>query len=238
MNGAAPSFPILGFGSSKIGIERTFGGETTLQWAGDRFIAAGSAFGSAIDNYIYFTPQPQAGQCAPLTCTARGPFPVFAFVPRDAAFAGGEARLEYRAPELPFGISGHAAWVRGYDLRSGDLIAFTPGDRYTLAGRWYWPDTSASAHGYLELNGVLVPRRQGLNPAVDFAPPPPTYALLGSAAGIEFPSDTLVARLSLVGTNLTNARYRDYTNLLRYFADEPGWGLALRFSLEFGDAPA
>ena len=31
----------------------------------------------------------------------------------------------------------------------------------------------------------------------------------------------------------TNARYRDYTSLSRYFANEPGWELSLRLSLDF-----
>ena len=38
---------------------------------------------------------------------------------------------------------------------------------------------------------------------------------------------------SLGVDNLTNARYREYTSLLRYFADQPGWELRLRLSLDF-----
>jgi iron complex outermembrane receptor protein len=40
-------------------------------------------------------------------------------------------------------------------------------------------------------------------------------------------------RLALQGQNLTNARYRDYTSLLRYFADEPGLQVWLRASVFF-----
>ena len=40
-------------------------------------------------------------------------------------------------------------------------------------------------------------------------------------------------RISLQGQNLTNTRYRDYTSLMRYFADEPGWQLWLRVKLLF-----
>ncbi len=238
MNGAAPSFPILGFGSSKIGIERTYGGETTLRYDGAVLFVEGSGYGSFIDDYIYFVPEQQEGQCAPLSCTARGPFPVFAFSPRDAAFTGGELRTEVRTPRLPFGVSAQGAWVRGFDLADGRQLAFIPGDRYAVAGRYYLPDSSFTARGYLEVNGTLVARRNALDVDLDYAPPPATYALLGAAAGIEFVPDRHVYRLALAGTNLTNARYRDYTNLLRYFADEIGWSVSLRFSVEFGaDAP-
>ena len=57
--------------------------------------------------------------------------------------------------------------------------------------------------------------------------------VLGAGAGVEFPVDGALMRLSVRGTNLLNRRYREYTSLLRYFADEPGWGVQLRFAVEF-----
>ena len=38
--------------------------------------------------------------------------------------------------------------------------------------------------------------------------------------------------LALQGTNLLNTRYRDYTSLLRYFADQPGIEIMLRLSVQ------
>ena len=58
-------------------------------------------------------------------------------------------------------------------------------------------------------------------------------ALLDAGAGIEVPARGQIINVSLRGTNLLNRRYRDYNSLLRYFADEPGWGLQLRVSMEF-----
>lgn len=236
MNGAAPSFPILGFGDAKIGVERSWGGESTLRYEGDWLLAEAAGFGTYIDDYIYFVPQPQEGQCAPLICTTRGPFPVFAFVPTDAVFYGGEARFELTAPRLPFGLAGSAAWVRAVEAQSGEYLAFVPADRYRLAGRYFWPDTKISARGYLELSGTLVARQRRVDPELDFAPAPPAYVLLGAGAGVEFFAAEQLLRLGLVGTNLLNQRYREYTSLLRYFADEPGWGLQLRVSVDF-DVP-
>ena len=40
--------------------------------------------------------------------------------------------------------------------------------------------------------------------------------------------------VSLEVQNMLNSRYRDYTSLLRYFADEPGRQVYLRFGTEFG----
>jgi iron complex outermembrane receptor protein len=101
------------------------------------------------------------------------------------------------------------------------------------AGRWYFPDSRVSSGGYLEVNGTVVARQRHYPQDVDFSAPPSAYVLLGAGAGVEFASDRHLIRLSLVGTNLLNRRYRDYTSLLRYFADEAGWGLQLRFAVEF-----
>jgi len=234
MNGAAPSFPLLGFGDARIGVERSWGGESSLHYDGDWITVEAAGYASYIDDYIYFVPQPQPGQCAPLICTTRGPFPVFAFVPVDALFGGGELRFDLIAPRLPFGLSGSAEWVRAVDLDTGGHLAFIPADRYTLAGRYFWPDTKVSSRGYLELSGTLADRQRRADPELDFAPAPPAYILLGAGAGVEFIGETQLWRVSVAGTNLLDARYREYTSLLRYFADEPGWGVQLRVSVELG----
>lgn len=236
MNGAAPSFPILGFGDAKLGVERSWGGESTVQWSGDWWFVEASGYATYIDDYIYFVPEQQEGQCAPLTCTTRGAFPVFVFTPIDALFGGGEVRFDLRAPRLPFGLSGHAAWVRAKDLASGGPLAFLPADRYALTGRYFFPDSRITGRAYLELSGLLVTRQTRYQADLDFAPPPPAYVLLGAGAGVEFLAEQQIVRLSVVGTNLLDMRYRDYNSLLRYFADEPGWGVALRLAVDF-DVP-
>jgi iron complex outermembrane receptor protein len=233
MNGAAPSFPILGLGDSRIGVERSWGGEMALAYDGDWLHAEVAAFSTYVDDYIYFVPQQQEGQCAPLSCTARGPLPVFAFTRIDALFGGGEARVQLKAPRLPLAIMGDAAWVRGQDLSASAPLALLPADRYTLAGRYLLTDSKGSARGYVEINGTAVARQRRFQAALDFAPPPPAYVLLGAGAGVEWMAGSELFRLSLVGTNLLNQRYRDFTSLLRYFADEPGWGVQLRFAVDF-----
>ncbi len=236
MNGAAPSFPIIGLGDGHLGIERTWAGETTARYDGAWLNVEGSAYASYIQNYIAFTPTPQEGPCAPLTCTVRGPFPLFEFRATNARLYGGELRFDLQAPRLPLSLSGTGAWVRAFDLRARGFLPFIPADRYGLVGRWSWPDTRASAHGYLELSGTFVARQRRADVAQDFAPAPRSYVLLGAAMGVEFPGRHHVVHTSLVGANLLDARYRDYTSLLRYFADEPGWSLQLRVSIEFAVA--
>lgn len=233
MNGAAPSFPILGIGDSRIGVERTWAGATSLTYDGDWLLVDASGYVNYIDDYIYFAPEPQEGQCAPLTCTTRGPLPVFAFEPIDALFGGAELHFDLVAPRLPLALSGNASWVRARDLTHDAFVALVPADRYGLSGRWLWPDTKVSSNGYLEIDGTLVDRQRRYDPEADFADPPPAYVLLGAGVGVEFPGEDYLVRTSVRGANLLNRRYREYTSLLRYFADEPGWTVQLRVAVEF-----
>lgn len=237
MNGAAPSFPLLGVGDARLGIERTWGGATSLRFHGAWLHTDASAYANYVDDYIYFRPEPQEGDCAPLTCTAQGEFPVFAFSPTDAAFVGGELHVDLLAPRLPFEVSGNASWVRAFDLDHGGPVTLMPADRYELAGRYLWPDSKQTSQGFFEVNGTVVDRQRNYDVDADFAPPPPAFVLLGAALGVEFPmDDTRLVRVGLEGENLLNARYREYTSLLRYFADEPGWSVRLRVGVEF-DVP-
>lgn len=233
MNGAAPSFPLLGLGDSNIGIERTWSGATSLIYTGDWLDVDASGYFNYVDDYIYFVPGPQEGQCEPLSCTTRGPLPVFVFEPVDALFAGAELDFDLRAPRLPLQLRGNAAWVRAQEIGTGAYLAFIPSDRYTLAGRWLWADTKVSSNGFLEVNGTFVDRQRRHDPETDFAEPPPAYFLLGAGIGVEFPGEGYLVRTSLLGANLLNYRYREYTSLLRYFADEPGWSVTLRVAVDF-----
>jgi iron complex outermembrane receptor protein len=78
-----------------------------------------------------------------------------------------------------------------------------------------------------------VAKQRRYDPLADFVAPPPAYFVLGAELGTETTIGDQTARFALQGTNLTNARYRDYTSLGRYFADEPGWQLWLRMSVFF-----
>ncbi len=234
MNGAAPSFPLLGQGQARSGIERTWGNALSLRWQDDRLWAEGAAYLNYIDGYIYFAGDPQEGQCDPLTCTARGPMPLFTFSPVDALFGGGELGVVWGPAKIPFEFRGQGAWVRALDLDQRRALSFVPSDRYSLGLRWLWPERGPMHDGFLGLRGDFVARQRRFDLDADFAEPPPGYFLLGAEAGVELDAPASLFRISLVGANLTNQRYREYTSLVRYFADEPGWSLQLRLGVDFG----
>jgi iron complex outermembrane receptor protein len=83
------------------------------------------------------------------------------------------------------------------------------------------------------VSGSYVARQQRFDIAADFIAPPDPYFLLGAELGTQTTIGDQQVKFALQGTNLTNQRYRDYTSLMRYFADEPGWQVWLRMSLFF-----
>ncbi|MEX1365488.1 MAG: TonB-dependent receptor [Nannocystaceae bacterium] len=225
-NGIAPSLPVLLLGDASLGVERTWGSSVTVGW-GNRWLATETAgYLNYIDDYILLEPQG-------FSTTVRGTFPVFGFRPVDAVFYGGEHAFTVAPPRWPVAIEGQVALVRAVDAIKGRFLTFIPADRYRLGVTYRWPEVWKLRNGFVSVGGTVVDRQRRFELDADFAPPPPAYFLLGAAAGVQLPLGEQLLSLGLEGGNLTNARYRQYTSLLRYFADEPGWELRLRLSLDF-----
>jgi iron complex outermembrane receptor protein len=100
---------------------------------------------------------------------------------------------------------------------------------------WHAPDIGPLYDIQASVNGSFVARQDRFDPAADLAPPPDAYALLGAALGMKADLEGQRLRFSVEGSNLLDARYRDYTSLLRYFADEPGLQLMVRLGAVLGD---
>lgn len=236
LNGVAPSFPVLGLGGSSLGVERTWGASLTLDQSHRWLATETSGFVNYIDDYIYFAPEPSDGPLG-LNETVRGTYPVFSFRPLDAVFYGFEHAFEIspRGPKggRPVSIDGQIGLVRARDVTHRGFLVFVPPGRYRLGLTYRWPEVWKLRNGYVSAGGTFVDRQRRFELEADFAAPPPAYFVLGAAAGVELPLGDQVLALGLEGGNLTNARYREYTSLLRYFADEPGWELRLRLSLDF-----
>lgn len=237
LNGVAPSFPALGLGGSSLGVERTWGASLTLGTSHPWLATETGGFVNYIDDFIAFAPQLSDGELG-LNETIRGPKPIFVFEAVDAIFYGGEHAFTLAPPRWPVTFDGQLSLVRAVDVTNLAYLVFVPADRYQLGVTYRWPDVWKLRNGYVGVQGTAVDRQRRFDPQADFAPPPPAYFLLGATAGVELPLGDQVLSLGLEGNNLTNARYRRYTSLLRYFVDEPGWELRIRLSLDFAiEAP-
>lgn len=225
-NGSAPTFPMILVGDASLGVERTWGSSLTLDW-GNRWLATETAgYLNYTDDYIQLVP-------GGTTTTVRGELPLVEFRAVDAVFYGGEQAFTVAPPRWPVSIEGQVSLVRARNALDRSFLTLIPPDRYRLGVTYRWPEVWRLRNGYVSLGGTVVDRQRRFDLESDFAPPPPAYFLLGGAAGVQLPLGEQLLSLGLEGGNLTNARYRQYTSLLRYFADEPGWEIRLRLSLDF-----
>lgn len=235
LNGTAPTFPVLGLGKPDVAPETTYSGSLTLAYASARINAEASAYANVIDNYLYFAPAIGPDGMPIFDVLIRGTFPRFTTQAVDALFYGADGGIAVAPiPALEFGAQ--ASLVRAEDVHDGSYLVFVPADHYRGSITYRPPDAGAFRNSFATLSGSYVAHQHRSDIAADFIPPPPAYFLLGAELGTETSMAGQPVRFALQGSNLTNARYRDYTSLMRYFADEPGWQVWLRVSLFFNSS--
>lgn len=187
------------------------------------------AFVTHIGNYIGLKAD------TPATLTIRGAFPTFRHHATDALLRGVEGRAVWALlPALDAGLRGSTLWAE--DRRTGAGLLFVPSHRAEASLKVHAP---LSASGRLNEPFVEV-RAQNVwkqsNPALnDYAPPPAGFALLHADAGFGWRTPAGPMDFELQLRNLLNRSYRENTNRFRYYADEAGREIAVRFKLAFGN---
>jgi len=233
LNGTAPTFPVLGLGKPDIDPETTYSSTLTLAYDGTTLKGEASVYANYIDDYIYFAPAIGPDGLPIFDVLIQGTFPRFVTRGVDSVFYGTDGGIAWSpAPQLELGAQ--ASLVRAKNLDEDAFLVFVPPDRYRASVTWRPPDRWRSPRkSFLNLSGTYVTKQTRFDLAADFVKPPDAYFLLGAELGTETCFGAHTARFALQGANLTNTRYRDYTSLMRYFADEPGWQVWLRMSAFF-----
>lgn len=196
-----------------------------------------SGYANFIFNYIYLRP-------AGVTETLRGVFPYFRYMQTHALFAGLDANYNF-AFGSHWSVQNRISILRASDVSAGDDLIFIPPNRAEVALRYEKSSWGSWTNFYLEAKPRYV-FRQTRAPRVitvaeildakesgvdlfatdtrifDFLAPPPGYFWLAGAVGIsrKLKGSRLDVRLAV--ENALNQPYREYTNRMRYFADEIG----------------
>jgi iron complex outermembrane receptor protein len=232
LNGTAPTFPVLALGKPDLGSETTYSTSLTVAYRNDRINAELSGYANRIDDYIYFAPAIGDDGQPIFDVLIKGTFPRFTTRPIDAMFWGLDGGITAApVPWLELGATVSA--VRAKNRDDDSYLAFIPPDQARASVTYKRASLGSLGKSYAQINGTFVRRQDRYELAADFAPPPDGYVLLGAEVGTETTIGGHVTKFGLTGTNLTNARYRDYTSLLRYFADQPGLQLLLRVGFQF-----
>ena len=86
---------------------------------------------------------------------------------------------------------------------------------------------------YVSVDNTTVLTQNRVPPNSDYVNPPKGYSIFNANAGFELPSKNKKILVDLAATNFTNVAYRDYLNKFRYYANDLGINVVLRFKLIF-----
>ena len=215
-------------GDSTLLSERTLGGDASISYNETGIEIEVSGFFHAIDNYIMAVPD-----AANPTVTVRGTFPTYRFTQMNARLAGGDINSTIVVNDR-LNLYGSAALVRGVNVDSAEPLLFVPADRARIGFHLHADDIWEVHDAYVDVSALAVRRQDRVVPGRDYAEPPSGYFLVDlSIGGIITLSDVVLGRLTLSCTNLFNVAYRDYLSQYRYFTDDPGRNIILRFTTSF-----
>ena len=229
IDGAAPSFPVLAQGDPGLQAETswTLSGAIELDttWLSGEI----AGFSSYIDDYIYVAPDLDTDGNPIVAIAIQGAFPQFAYRSVDALFYGGEAQATSRVG--PIDVTAQASLVRAKDVANHQYLVLIPPDRYRVEVGYRMCKVGPLRKTTASINGAYITQQTRFDEAADFTAPPPSYFILGFNLSTSLRVGDTTITLSIAGENLLNTRYRDYTSLLRYVADEPGRQLIARLAI-------
>ena len=164
-----------------------------------------------------------------------GKYPKFIYDQDDVKLYGGDIEATVK-PIRGLTFVGKGEWMFARNLTHNDWLPFMPSDRYGLSGTYDLP--LSKNHKYrslLSLSGIYVTKQTRFDPDKDLVPDsPPAYFLLNGTAEfrIGLPQNREL-KFMIVGDNILNALYKEYTDRFRYYAHERGSNFSLRTLFKF-----
>ncbi len=232
LSGSAPTLPVYALGRPSLGVETTWGVNPSVGLSVPGLTGEVSPYFNYVHQLVYFAPERTEAGDPVFDVTARGAFPRWSFNPINAVFWGVDGGVTI-GPDAPFGVSVQGAAIRATDTATGDFLVGVPPDTLTATAKARPPGRGAVTDPFVELSTTYVARQSRVDDRQDVAPAPDRYALLGLAAGFSVVQRHATVSFGLTVHNLLNTAYREYTSLLRYYADQPGRDVRLRVGVDF-----
>ena len=164
-----------------------------------------------------------------------GKYPKFIYDQDDVKLYGGDIEATVK-PLQGLTFVGKGEWMFARNLTHNDWLPFMPSDRYGLSATYDLPLTkNHKYHSSLSLSGIYVTKQTRFDPDKDLVPDsPPAYFLLNGTAEfrIALPQNREL-KFMIVGDNILNALYKEYTDRFRYYAHERGANFSLRTLFKF-----
>ena len=202
-----------------------------------------SPYVNYIQNYIFTKP-------AGILQSVRGPFPYYVYDQTDALLIGFDATLiqkhnsylssKWQASYLHAeNLEDHSYFVGipsqklsyffTFDKKVGKLQNLNAGLEASYVFKQYNAPQTITVAEIQEAYGSNDPILENRNDSFDFLNAPDGYLMLNAHANITVKKFIIGARVK----NLLNTSYRDYTNSMRYYADEPGINFLISAKYKF-----
>lgn len=231
-----------------VNVEQALKWVSTYRMKRGKLDAEISGYLNYIYNYIYLKP-------AGVTKNTRGIFPYFRYTQADALFLGADISLGYTLTNR-LRLNSRISLLRASDETNSDYLIFIPSNRYEVSIRYDAPTIGAWTGPFVEakvkyvskqnraprvvpLRDIIDAKEQGVDlfendsRNFDFIDSPAGYFLASFSAGVSRPIQNSKLDFRISVDNLTNTAYREYTNRMRYYADDIGRNISLALTYSF-----
>lgn len=214
-------------GDKNLITEKSYSFDLTLRHITENTHLEISSYSYFINDYIYLKPLDE------FTLTIRGAFPTFKYIQTNARLVGLDGFIKHDL-NSHLGFIFSASYLYADDLNNKLPLIFMPSNRASLTAHFHFDDIGIFKDSYLELTGNVVAKQTRYTQNSDFVPPPPGYFLLNASIGSEIILANQRLQINLSAENLLNKTFRDYLSRYRYFIDDVGFNIILRFQYFFG----
>ena len=164
-----------------------------------------------------------------------GKYPKFIYDQDDVKLYGGDIEATLK-PLQGLTFVGKGEWMFARNITHNDWLPFMPSDRYGLSATYtHAIDKSGKWRGTVSLSGIYVTKQTRFDPDKDLVSdsPDPYFLLNGTAeVALRMPQHREL-KLMLVGDNILNNLYKEYTDRFRYYAHERGANFSIRTLFKF-----
>ena len=230
--GDAPSLPVFAIGDPGLGVETTWGLSPTAELFTPFLVAQVSGFANRVQDYVYFAPSFTSTGEPAFNVTIEGAWPEYTVRPIDAYFVGADGFFDV-APDALVGLRTQGATVRATHADTGEHLVGIPPDQASSTLILRPPTPKGVTSWSLGFEVERIAQQSRVADSADILEAPAGVTLFHAEAVAEVDVRDQTYRLAVQGSNLGNAAYRDYTSLLRYYADQPGRDIRMRISATF-----
>ena len=194
---------------------------------GEKLYIENQAYVNPIQDYIFLVPNGEVKESI-----NRGVSRIASYTQVDALLLGNDLRLVYK-PTTPLSFILKFAYLRAQDTTNDQPLAFSSPNNGSLETNYVLNDSEFFKNTKFNLEVNHTTRQDRFVLLQEIIAPPDAYTLLNLGASTQLNMGDQKLDVGIKINNLTNERYRNFLNRLRYFADEQGINFSFRLGYKF-----